>query len=671
MPVDYSKLTDAELDALLAKQPKDYSKLTDAELDAEIAKSSGNNQEVLDEAADLDGRFAVKNFGGDTAAQIEYLKSKNPGVDITTKEVPGMLWGTNEEIVAKRPGESAYKRLDPSTVSDLPRDVLDVLWDVPAGVAQNIAAAGAGIAGGASTLGVGALPAAVAAGGATGGALETARQTIGKYLGTAKEYDPTMIGATTVAGGLSPLLFGTGATAAQGAKALLDPAKAANQFTKATTKYIAPGTALTQAEQGIAEDALMQSQKGILSGLGKKAVSAFTGVADDDLLRTATKEVSPDLVQSISKVYQIDPNRKYTHLEMADIVKRQGRGDMGEIAASGIRDSIENAKNETGAIINEALAASPEIVNVSKYEKPLRDFIDLNEGRFSRTETGLFKEEAAKAQKLIDDYFPAQGSKGAEGMSAQDAFAFKEQLDNILTVAQSPIQLDKKSSVSKQLANKLIEAKKGLEDEIDLILKGQNAEGARAAYRQNRDLMRSLYPQFKDEAKSAQTLQSLGNNSKDVLRQQLQDFDNTYGTKTLELADIAQVGKVFAKASNEAVSSNNASSTGKKAFGAGLGGGMGYLLGTSTGLPMGGQVGGLLGLAAGGLATSPAVVKKGLQTETLLNRLVGSGMNKVQAQSIIENINNQIKKLPPAVQPAGSPQTAVPAIWNMMQGGGQ
>lgn len=630
-----------------------------------------DSTEVVNESADLSGRAAVKNFGGDIAAQIEYLKSKNPGVDITTKEVPGMLWGTNEEIVAKRPGESAYKRLDPSTVSDLPRDVLDVLWDVPAGVAQGLATAGAGVAGGASTFGVGALPSAAAAGAASSGALETARQTIGKYLGTAKEYDPTMIGATTVAGGLSPLLFGTGATAAQGVKALADPSKAANMFTKATTKYVAPGTALTQAEQGIAEDALMQSQKGILSGLGKKAVSAFTGVADDDLLRTATKEVSPDLVQSISKVYQIDPNRKYTYLEMADIVKRQGRGDLGEIAASGIRDSIENAKNETGTIINEALAATSEMVNIGKHKAALEDYIKINENRYFRTGNKIFKEEADKAKNLLDVFSPELGVDGDYLMTASDAFAFKNQLNDLIGGVKSPIQLDKKSAISKELTGKLIEAERGIADDIDGILARQNAPGVRDAYRQNRDLMRSLYPQFKDEAKSAQTLQSLGNNSKDVLRQQLQDFDNTYGTKTLELADIAQVGKVFAKAPNEAVSSGGATSTGKKAFGAGLGGGMGYLLGTSTGLPMGGQIGGLLGLTAGGLATSPAVVKKGLQTETLLNRLVGSGMNKIQAQSIIENINNQIKKLPPAVQPAGSPQTAVPAIWNMMQGGGQ
>lgn len=671
MPVDYSKLTDAELDALLAKQPKDYSKLTDAELDAEIAKSSGNNQEVLDEAADLDGRFAVKNFGGDTAAQIEYLKSKNPDVEITSREIPGLLWGTNPDIIARRKGETSFKRLDPGTLSDIPRDLTDIAYDIPAGIAQSIATAGAGIAGGAGTLGVGALPAAAAAGAASGGALETARQTIGKYLGTAKEYDPMQIGITAGVGGLAPVLLGTGATASQGAKALLDPAKAAKVFTKATTKYVPPGEVLNPLQQGIAQEALMSSQKGLLSGVKNKLISAFTGVADDSLLTTATKNVSPDLVQSISKVYEIDPNRTYTHLEMADIVSRQGRGDLGEIAATGIKDSIENVKNETGVIINEALAATPETVNIGKHKAALEDYIKVNEDRSFRTGNKIFKEEADKAKNLLDVFSPELGVDGDYLMTASDAFAFKNQLNDLIGGVKSPIQLDKKSAISKELTGKLIEAERGIADDIDGILARQNAPGVRDAYKQNRDLMRSLYPQFKDEVKSAQTLQSLGNNSKDVLRQQLQDFDNTYGTKTLELADIAQVGKVFSKPAKEAVSSNGGVSTGRKMFGAGLGAGIGNILGTATGLPMGGQAGGLLGFAAGGLATSPAVVKKSLQAETLLNRLVGSGMNKVQAQSIIENINNQIKKLPPAIQPAGSPQTAVPAIWNMMQGGGQ
>lgn len=670
MAVDYSKLSDEELDKLLAAEKPDYSALSDEELDKEIAKLGGGASSpiVLNEPANLSGRFLVKNFGGDTASQIDYLKSKNPGIEISE---------INGEIVARKPGDTGFKKLDPSGIEykgfypsinlkglEL-SDLTDVAYDVPAALLQSIATGAAGAAGAAGG-GVTAIPAAMAAGGASGAGLESLRQGIGKLLGVRKDYDAGDIKSSGAIGALSPLLLGTGASGAQIAKTATNPNAAAKAFTRATTEFVPKGTALTEAEKLVAQQAMQDSQRGILAGFGSKFIGKFTGAAKPEVISKATEEVSPKLVEELSSLYRIDPAKRYTHLEMADILEKQGGGDLGGKVAQEVMSSIEQKKQATGAVINEALKNSPDVVDVGQYKTLLDNYVNENSLMFKRTKNPLFQEEAVKAAELSKMFKPVEG-QDKYVMNASDAMAFKNHLTDLIGGISSPLQMDKKSAVSKQLTGKLIQAENALSSDLDAIISKQGSPGARQAYKENRDLMRSVYPYFKNEETAFKTIQNLDANNKSVLRNKLKEVD----PKIAELADIAAVWKTFGNPSSTAISAGGGTSTGKILTGTGAGGAIGYGLGLATGIPGAGAAGAAIGGTAGNLATAPSVVKAGLQAKTLVNRLVKSGMSKTGAQAIVDNINRQISKLPASVQPAASKQTSVPLLWNMINNGGE
>ena len=127
------EMTDAELDAFLlsgaAPKQKSPEEMTDAELDAYLlsgkqAKPSQEKISVSNEAADIGwvDRLAVKNFGGSTQDQVDFLKKRysgdgNPKLEI--KEYQG-------EIIAKKPEETSWKKLDPSGAQTTKYGSIDV-----------------------------------------------------------------------------------------------------------------------------------------------------------------------------------------------------------------------------------------------------------------------------------------------------------------------------------------------------------------------------------------------------------------------------------------------------------------------------------------------------------------------------------------------------------------
>lgn len=143
------------------------------------------------EEADIpyQNRFVVKNFAANPEAGVAYLKQKLPNMDFSVH---------NGEIFARKPGEKAYKALDPDTgffSKDFLKDTGDIAYDLGKGAVLSAATGLGGMAGG--------LPGSMAAGGATGAGLEALRQKIGQYLGVPQEIDPSQVKSEAAFGALA------------------------------------------------------------------------------------------------------------------------------------------------------------------------------------------------------------------------------------------------------------------------------------------------------------------------------------------------------------------------------------------------------------------------------------------------------------------------------------
>lgn len=230
---DYSKLSDAELDQRLAQAQggkpghavTDYSHLSDAELNQRLASAEQNKAPGLVQEMHPDftmaDRFVAKNFTNNNEAAVNYLQHRHPNLEIAVDDSTGQIKARARD--GKDGG--AYRVLDPDkgllgnlnpTDPEFYRDMADVAYDVPSGLATGLATAAGGIAGaaaGAPTV-IGAAPAALAgasaAGGAMSGGLELLRQKLGNALGVDQNTDWKQAGIATGAGAISPLLFGTG-----------------------------------------------------------------------------------------------------------------------------------------------------------------------------------------------------------------------------------------------------------------------------------------------------------------------------------------------------------------------------------------------------------------------------------------------------------------------------
>lgn len=175
------------------------------------------------------GRTRAKMFGTDSQSQIKFLKKVNPNIDFTS--------GPGGEVLFKDPsGKLGYidKPFSESVKDpkELFQDVLDLGYDVPAGIAQGAATAAGGLAGG--------LPGAMAAGAASGAGLEKIRQSIGSAM-MDQAGDPTSVGMSALFGAISPALFGSGATSGGIAQKALISGKPLEQVTKEQSGLLSRG----------------------------------------------------------------------------------------------------------------------------------------------------------------------------------------------------------------------------------------------------------------------------------------------------------------------------------------------------------------------------------------------------------------------------------------------
>ncbi len=236
----YDNLSDAELETELARVKSSkapapapgvvddpYPGLTDAELEYKLARAkAGVNappevlQEMHPDFTEAD-RLVVKNFANDPAHAASYLQNRHPNLEVTGDK--------KGQYLARAKGSSEpYRVLDPDTGIELNpfnaetwRDAGDLVTDVGQGALSGAATAAGGVVGALGGFGVGALPAAAVAGAGSNAGLEALKQKLGVALGVNKEVSGLDVGLAAATGGVSPLLFGTGAGTTQLAKGVL------------------------------------------------------------------------------------------------------------------------------------------------------------------------------------------------------------------------------------------------------------------------------------------------------------------------------------------------------------------------------------------------------------------------------------------------------------------
>ncbi len=577
----------------------------------EAALGAAPKQQVVEEMhpdISLKDRALYKNFAADPEAGFNFLQKQYPKLNFR-KDKSG-------EILAKRPDEAAWKKLDPDTgffSKDFLPDVLDVAWDVPAGLLESAATAAGGVGGalaGAPTI-VGAAPGALAgaalAGGATGAGLETARQSLGKYFGVAEELDPSQIALSGAFGAASPLLLGTGATAGQIAKGAL------KSGTKEATKD------LIGAQSGL----LGRTWSGAKNTIAPKAAQIASGV-DSDIIRYASQNL--DKIKEAEKNFGISPI-------------------YGEL-----RDEFINAAQKAKSGIGEAIGQSKEAMNVrigaddvaKEYEGLLAKYTE----RAQRLGTKAAQEDLDYITNVIDQYVPPN-IYSSEGLDAKTAFDLKGSLNEISGIkktAKGPIDMrpGKLSEVERDLERVTKTALSKLDSNITKASpKGGELNELNKAYKQTLADSEAVNKYFGDEKATEKTINALIKSKSSSQRKEVYGLAEKLGIDVKGPARESVAINYFAQPAEDILSLGGTTSTSRTGALAGLGGALGF----AAGGPIGGAIGGFAGAKAG----SPANIRRVMQANARANA----------AGRMIQNM-----KVPGG---AGLPQTAINTWQNLYQ----
>ena len=634
--------------------------------------SSIGSGKILNESSEISpvDRAFVKNFGGSEQDKIDYLKSKPEYKDWEIQSEP------KQGLIIRKPGEKDFKKLDPGGRANLNpvemiQDVADVGYDVLAGTLSTVASGASGIAGGVASGGAGAIPAAMAGGAASSAALEGLRQGIGNILGTAKGADVGDIALSGAIGGVAPVLLGTGASKSQIASALKSPSNVSNVLKRENLGFIKQGAKATAEDIGMAKEALTQSQRGILSRGLEGGLSAFAGTAPAKTLRNATAELKKPMVNLLSKIVKVDPNRKWTSQEMAEALTKQDKiVGFGDNTLGTFVKTMDEQQQKLATKYADGL----EKMGVEFEITSLGDDL-LKQAEFaSASSIPEVKEIGSSALKLHERFFGKPKLDVVTGrmmpvtVKPKEAQMLMNAMKNWSKVANSKLSRDAVDANQKMFRQSIDGAQKLLEDKFYKQLEKVADKGLKQDYKQNKDFLRNLYPKMKDAETAAKNLMDINNKNKAGFRASLKAFDQKYmkdkPVKMMDLANFADVVKFFGDPSLEAISSGGATSTGKILRAGDIMGTTGWLAAQASGTtglqPMAAQVGRTIGQ----MGTSPAIVSKILKGKVAGRRaLEKAGVGK--AAQLIERLKGMA---PEALQPAFSPQAATQSVWNMMGG---
>ncbi len=649
------EMTEAEIDALLAQQDskpiqnKPVDQMTEAEMDAHLSALDGSPQDQSDVIQEMPNevfykdRAVVKNFTSDPNAAVNYLKKQYPGFEVEHRD---------GNYLMKKPGEQKWKTLDPDTgmfSSDFLKDVGDIGYDAVAGLGTTIGTALGGTAGLAAGPG-GALAGGAAAGGVSSGALEAARQYIGKGLGIDQEIDGTDIGVATGVGAVSPLLFGTGANAAQ------------------LLKSAARKKAVTQGDIEFLKSAL-KSQRGAggrMLDYGKSKASAignlFSGIDKMDL-ETAASTVSPEMSGLLDKATKqglaatggssagiaakIKPGASNLSAIEAMTIGEGGSGKNPFVKnyVKGMDKDFADSLSITGKGMEKLVKETEGVAPIMDILSPFVDAAESAASKVAERPDSTTRAEALKSViSTIEDLF-GKNPKGE--LSAVELYNLKQELKLLSGVANLKEGIENRfaknaTGAQKELSTAALTAMHKVTERLGKMTGGKytvlNDKHAMIS-----DLKRSIAPSFRGNAADG-TLRNLASRAKEPIVEHLLKFQQITGKDYLEAAKLISAYNTFSKAPLTAMSRTGVSGAARTALGPTIGGGLGWIAGYGLGSKSegGGYAGGRLGTgigAATGLAlTSPAMLKMLIKNYQAAgkakNKYIGEGVKKAVRSGI-------------------------------------
>lgn len=506
----------------------------------------------------LKDRAIAKNFSQSQDKTIEFLKSQYPDMEFKFFD---------NNIIAKAPGDTDYKVLDPNTgffSKDFLKDAADVAFDTGAGLVEGAATA-LGAVGGATLGGAGAIPGAMVAGASTSAANEALRQKLGQALGIPQNIDSTDVAISGGIGALSPALFGAGK--ARGAiKTGLDGFRS-----KVAPKIGSMMSGVrTETLKNYADDGI----RATVDGLEKTGVDDFAGKAYDkisDYITTNKNRAGEELVQAIDQTgvpVNIAPAKGSFRAQEALLA------------------SQPNLTNYDKSRLNTIKSAYEKYFGLS--EKP-KDGFDMNT-LLPIKASGEIPDQATAKRAWDLQKSLKQMAKFEQGMTPEDAYTKQVARDSYGTINKA-----------------LDEASDGLTTKA----KGQ--------YKDAVTLENELLPKFEGNTrmdsiqKTYKELSNMDAKSRQILKERLSRLAES---GQLDLTNESKVLGTFSELGNPKlmpISSGGTTSTTRSIPAAGIGGIVGAYGGNQAGLT--GQpgadsaLGAVGGVALGTLLGSPAAMK--------------------------------------------------------------
>ena len=538
-------------------------------------------EEVHPEVSTAD-RMIAKNFSKDPATTLKFLETRYPNMDITQRD---------GRIFLKNRSEKEFRAFDPegwgqylTSPMEALRDIGDVGYDVASGIGEGAAAAGSAVMALPSapfTAGLGPLAAGVAGGGAAGGAAEILRQKAGQILGLPQEeLDTEQVKMAALAGGASPLLFGTGA-------------------------------AVKGAVKGMTKEAAEQAQRGLL----KRGYDV------------ATEKAFPKAMEFMSGVPASATRSLAKNLDTVDELNAAGILPHAEAAQEMVTNTLKSNTTRVGKELEQAIKSVGENVNISKVKQTFKDHIaEVRKNAPKNQETAAYLQALQDKYDSIFAYEKPTGKINADGsftktgvkkvempdqISATQAFQLQDQLRDsadFFRVKGGPGESFSQTATraDKQGMGVARGAYGEINTELDRVTKGLSTE-LKGKYKDLINMKSKLQPMFKDPETTFRTLSNLGGKGRKTTYEILEGMDKSYGTNLMKKAEELQAYKYFGEPAGDAISSQGVTATARSMGAGALGGMAGYYAGQEMGLPA--YVSMPLGTFLGAKAASPAMIK--------------------------------------------------------------
>lgn len=532
-------------DAYLAKNSATPAFDPDAYLSA-----GDENYPVVDEAANLDGRFAVKNFGNSPEAALQYLQKKNPN------QVLRLVDG---EVQARGKNDQQWKKLDPGGFPEL-ADLSDIATDVVGGVGQGLATtAGAGL--GMAAGPAGAVAGGVAASGAASAGTEALRQKLGQYLGINEGVNTNDVAWAGGLGAASTALLGAGKVGGQQVKGLLQKGYEVGKNTVAPKVASALSGVPVDRIKGYANnmEAVDQLEREGVTGYVDKLKTKLTDWLDESKT-TAGKNVRAAVEGANTPVDITQAKASFTNR----IAQLKAKPNISEADAAEI-EALESAYQQYFG-----LAKPIETTDVNTFKTTIQKEIpDTATGAGAFDLQQQLKQLAQFEQGMTPSTASMKGSaRGAYG-------ALNEGLE-VATEAASPV--------------------------------------AKAEYKRMLDIEDVMGNSFDSTQKTYNTMTGIDSKGRKVLAERLKALaQSDGGVDVSKEAEILGAYESFAKPGLNALSTAGTTSTSRTIPAASIGAGLGTLIGYKLGGGVGGAVGGLVGAGAGSMIGSPATVKAAIK----------------------------------------------------------